>query len=200
MENIFNLYYDNKNFSKKYKTKVKQKEEKYIDNLQTLNKLKIFDKKYIQNIFTDNNTILRCYSNAYYWIINKEQNIQLRNIGFYSISQNDVLIYIKELIINWCLNKKNIETYNNFNNSIDINDFIIKITEDTNYLNCIDCLRILNIINGIPIIIYKNDDIDIIIDSNKLYKKDEIKFNNKNSIHIQIIDKTKNIVNVIYYD
>ena len=226
-ENPFITYYKSENLMPKYesnltyKSKIREKEYQQIKELQDNNKLRSLKDKYIQNIIPENNSILRAYVNGLNWIINSQQDVNIKNLGFYSLKQDKTLSYIKSLIIEWCLDYGNKDVIKNilekYSYKVDshslINDYVIDITKNANNLDEKIYLLILNHINHIPIIVYDlSDEIKYIINNNiitddsindklsstQFYK--DIKNNKINLskiIHIKI--ESVNNVYVIYY-
>jgi hypothetical protein len=173
-----------------------------IDNNEIINlhPLKELKNLYIQPIIHNNLTIYRSYVNAYYWLKNAFYDLDNRNLGFYSIIQTDLANYFKSLVIDWLTNIKNkdeiekelVKYMNIKKTSKDIiADFTTKISHDTQLVtNCIVELYIINKIQGIPIIVYnEEDEIIYIYDNGLIY--------NKNNKSTDITNKYKNKSNYI---
>ena len=58
-----------------------------------------------KRIINNDNTIIRAYTNCYYWLLVPYQTIENRNLGYYSILQTDIANYLKGIIIDWILTK-----------------------------------------------------------------------------------------------
>jgi hypothetical protein len=195
------------------------------DNLQQQNPLKDYGKKLIQHIIQNNNTLLRAYTNAFYWIKNEFTQIENRNLGYYGQRQTEMMSYIKSIIIDWLLDKKNEDDANEligeyFDNDT-ISNYITKLATLTVFPNSeFVNFVVLNKIHKIPIIIHVNDDVMYIYDSkllkNRVYDikkqkktetKDEIltKYTeNKDAINLQIDTQESGNegqveVSVVYY-
>ena len=138
-------------------------------NYQQLNQeFPLMDMKeyYLQKIIMNNLSIFRSYVNGHYWIKNKYNEPEIKNLGYYSPLQTELANYFRGLIIEWLKNSKNeskitdLLKYMNLKKSKNINDYLIKIGSSTSYTtNCIIELSVLSYINDIPIIIY--DDLNI---------------------------------------
>ena len=63
--------------------------------------------QYIQEIINNNDTILRAYSNCYYWINNSLYSKESRNLGYNSTLQTQIVYIIKAKIIDFIQNNKN---------------------------------------------------------------------------------------------
>lgn len=198
--NPFITYYNELNDVKQEYVKNKKDNKKQQKIYDTQEKFKeiIFNDKIKQEIYKDNNTILRAYCNSLNWLYNKDEDNYTRNIKYYSIKQNEILKYIKSKIVNYVVDKKNkIDDIIN-----DDYDFIINLMSDTNKIkdNVYDYLLILSKIIDIPIIIYDQfEKIDFIITDGKKITSDNLndfKVNKKKSINIQI---SKDIIYSIYY-
>jgi hypothetical protein len=156
---------------------------------------------YIQNIIEGNLTIFRAYVNGYYWIQNKYNDNESKNLGYYSPLQSDLANYFRSLVIEWLQHTKNKETIKNElfkymqikkSSKNPIDEFIIKIAQDIPTLtNCIVELFVLSKINLIPIVIYDDD-------NNVKYIFDEgIKYNINENTNKTIINKYKSRKDVI---
>jgi len=198
--NPFITYYNELNDVKQEYVKNKKDNKKQQKIYDTQEKFKeiVFNDKIKQEIFKDNNTILRAYCNSLNWLYNKDEDNYTRNIKYFSLKQNEILKYIKSKIVNFIIDKQN-KINDVINNDY---DFIINLMGDTNKIkdNVFDYLIILSLIIDIPIIIYNQfEKIDFIISNGKKFNKDNLtnlKFNKKSSINIQI---SKDIVYSIYY-
>ena len=195
-------------------------------NYQQLNQeFQITDMKeyYLQRVIQNNLTIFRAYVNGYYWLKNKYNDIDSKNLGYYSPLQTELANYFRGTVIEWIENKKNktkldiITKYMNLKKSKLPNDYAIKLGENPSFrTNTIPELYILSIINDIPIVIY--DDLNnpiYVYDNGILYnkmddnynKKDIQKYTNKENRHkyinIKFVYITNNeipdFIETIYY-
>lgn len=154
--------------------------------------IKDFGNRYIQTIIPDNNSILRAYANGFNWLDNKYQDMYIRNMGYYSKKQTDIMVYLKSMIIDWALDQKNDEKFNKlltkYSGDTSEYTYITKLSAGvTTYSNGLIELSILNQINHIPIVIYESDMINVAIDDKMIVdEKDLEKYESNNSaINIQ---------------
>jgi hypothetical protein len=135
---------------------------------------------YLQKVIEKNLTIYRAYVNGYYWIKNMYNDIESKNLGYYSPLQTDLANYFRGLIIEWLKSTKNkpiiheklVKYMNIKRTSKDhVHDFIIKMAKDIPTLtNCIVELYVLSKINSIPIVVYNDDNnVKYIFDDGLLY-------------------------------
>ncbi|ARF11092.1 hypothetical protein Hokovirus_4_66 [Hokovirus HKV1] len=133
----------------------------------------------IQKILENNNTILRAYSNGYYWVKNSLYNLKAKNLGYYSDIQTDMVYYFRSSIINWLNNYNNFEDittnlYDHINKNITgtefpknptdkkiikkiIIKFISMLSNETNSnTNCVVEYYVLSKIYDIPIIVWND--------------------------------------------
>lgn len=128
---------------------------------------------YVQKIIEKNLTMFRSYVNGYYWLRNKYNDIDVRNLGYYSILQTDLANYFRSLVIDWLndpSNKKYIKKemwqYLEIKRSSKdpVADFIIKLATDIPVMtNCVIELHVLSKINRIPIVVYNDQNVPIYI-------------------------------------
>jgi hypothetical protein len=183
------------------------------DKINTDNPLKEVTKYYMQNIIENNITILRAYTNCYYWINKKFIDIIDRNLGYYNNTQTDMALYFRGMIIDWLQNKENRTELLNFINSLGsvntlniekfIIDYIIKMESLDYATNGILESFILNTLHDIPIVIFDDNDLPILyFNKKKLYLKKEINENvigNPNYINLKFSFYTlKNIPDKVY--
>ncbi len=158
-------------------------------NNDDLHILKSFNNKYLQDIKSDKDGLLRAYANGMNWIINNKQIIYNKNLGYTSLKQEKIVNYIKSIIVDYLVEQthnKNSE-YKNIN----INDIIVNIVNDSNTITDYKfVLDILYNINKIDIVLYNEYDI-IIYKSNKNVKP------GKDTINIKVNEG--NNYYVIYY-
>jgi len=185
---------------------IANKEE--IDKLNQSNPLRDFGNKYIQIIIENNNTLLRAYANGYYWLENQYIDINSRNIGYYSKTQTDIMVYLKSLIIDWLLDRQNYEIANKLlkkhTKETDINSYIIKLASNVSYATNGNLeLSVLNLIRKIPIVIYEGDAIIKVFDNELIVDKFDKYEKQKKMINIQFEDlddkQIPSIIGVIYY-
>jgi hypothetical protein len=148
---------------------------KYDDLLQE-HPLKNYGDRLIQTIFPENNTLLRAYATGYNWIENMYQNINIRNLGYYSQKQTDIMVYLKSLIIDWMLDQQNKKEIDDMLSKYNIGDnvytYITKLA--SNALSSASCdieIIILNKIQKIPIVIYDDNEIVKVFDEQILSSK-----------------------------
>ena len=134
---------------------------------------------YYQEIY-NSDIIIRAYTNIFYWHINTFAINSIRNLGYYSVLQNQILNYFKSLIYTWITDDNNIKNlYEDIKNiNIPINNFVdvFKNKLENIYYNNINIniiiLYILNKYHNIPILIYDLYDTIIYIIDNKLISLD----------------------------
>jgi hypothetical protein len=158
--------------------------------IKIMNKLQIEDNNnypliHIGNVYYQEvynyDTIIRAYTNAFFWHMNTFAVNSVRNLGYYSILQNQILNYFKSLIYTWIIHEQNINNlYTDIDNiNIPINKFVDifknKLEYKDNNSIYIIILYILNKYHNIPILIYDQYDTIIHIIDRKL-----IPLNNKN--------------------
>ena len=62
---------------------------------------------FVQKVIDKNLTIFRSYVNGYYWLKNKYNDVDSRNLGYYSPLQTDLSNYFRSLVIDWLNDSKN---------------------------------------------------------------------------------------------
>ena len=129
--------------------------------------------------------IIRAYTNSYYWLKNKLALINIRNLGYLSPLQSNIVNYFKSLIFDWIKD-------NNINDIIKVDDDYIDRLENPNkiYLQGIIELYILNQYHKIPILIYDQYDSIIIMINNGIY------YNNFKEDFDEVIKIKYNIINI----
>lgn len=155
---------------------------------------------YLQKIIINNISLFRAYVNGYYWIKNKYNDPEVKNLGYYSPLQTELSNYFRGSVIEWLKNKKNqskikeIEKYININKKNTIDDYIIKLGSSTSFVtNCIIEFIILSHINTYPIIVYNELNIPLYIFDKGLQYDSRI---NKESNVKNYIDKRKECINL----
>lgn len=203
----------------------KRKQKNLIEtNYQQLNAdfpLINIKEYYLQKIIPQNLTIFRAYVNGFYWVKNKLNDIETRNLGYYSPLQTELTNYFKGLVIEWLKNKKNEKEVNKLieymylKGNSTILDYIIKLGRTSGSTsNCIVELAALSHINDY-IIIVVNDinqplyifDGGIKYDYTKNLNQDISKYLDKktrnNKINVRLSYSTNNIIpdiiEVLYY-
>lgn len=185
-----------------------------VDNTEVSkeNPIKDYGKYYVQTIIPNNNSILRAYANCFHWNENQYQDKYIRNLGYYSEKQTDIMVYLKSLIIDWSQDKNNTETLDKllmeYSDANSIYQFVTKLAANTTQTsNGIIELFILNKIHNVPIVIHENDMVVKVFDEN-IITKNLTKYEDlKNAINIQFIysnetpmaNKTPLSIDVIYY-
>ena len=157
-------------------------QEEVIDDTYALKK---FKSNYMQTIKSDKDGIIRAYANGMNWIINNKQAIENRNLGYSSLKQEKITNYLKSKIVDYLIEyNKNDETKKTTKN---IQDFIIKLINDTNTVEDKKVLEILYKIHKIPIILYDEF-------NNEVYKAGD-----KDKDKTIIIKYSNNTYSSIYY-
>jgi hypothetical protein len=170
-------------------------------NYQQLNQeFQLTDMKdyYLQRIIQNNLTIFRAYVNGYYWINNKYNDPETKNIGYYSPLQTEISNYFRGSVIEWIQNKKNssklndIIPYMKLKKDKNPETYAIKIGDNPSFrTNTVPELYILSLINNIPIIVYNDLNIPIFIyDSGLKYEKDNDKYKMSENDINKYINKT----------
>jgi hypothetical protein len=148
-------------------------------------------------------TIIRGYTNVFFWHMNTFAIDSIRNLGYYSVLQNQILNFFKSLIYSWIINEQNINIlYKDIIKiNIPINNFVEifknKLENRDNTSIYIIILYILNKYHNIPILIYDQYETIIYIIDNKLISlnnKDKYKQNECLNIKILI-----NKIIIIYF-
>lgn len=173
--------------------------------------LQYYGDIYIQKIISNNNTIYRAISNNYYWLKNKLYNINLRNLGHFSIIQTNLSNYFKSIVIDWLSNDKNFDYLMQTNLNKYIPNFGHKyltkykidmlISSDIQSEYLIE-LVVLNKLLNFPIAIYNNYNIVKYVIKNKhIYEKLEEDFTEFINIKYNYFygNKYPSIIEVIYY-
>lgn len=155
---------------------------------------------YLQKIIVNNVSIFRAYVNGYYWIKNKYNDPEVKNLGYYSPLQTELSNYFRGSIIEWLKNKKNqskikeIEKYMNLKKKNTIDDYIIKLGSSASFVtNCISELIILSHINTYPIIVYNELNIPLYVFDKGLQYDSKV---NKESEIKNYIEKRKECINL----
>ena len=157
---------------------------KSIDDENLENPIQKVGNLYIQNVIPNNNTLIRAFSNSYYWINNKLYDNNFRNLGYYSNLQTDLSNYFRGEIIKFMLDgvnkiyiNKNILPYIE-----NINNYINTLSSKNNmYMNGLVEFSILSYKYKITmhIIDNYNNSIYILKNGNILYHKTIKKYNKK---------------------
>ena len=172
-------YVFKKLFGNLFKTN-ENSEEKEI----TQHFIKDIKTAYVQNIILLNLSIIRAYTNGYYWIKHSMYDIESRNLGYYSDYQTEFINIFRSLIIDWLNDINNLKilaklsekekgllmnniVYNTDNDNIFIiNNYIVELMEKTTENNFgLFELYILNQIHKVPITISMNDFVSFSIDN-----------------------------------
>lgn len=195
---VLNDLFGKKTVGKRFNKEV---DESLSIQLNTENPMIDRGEYYTQTIIDNNMSILRAYSNGYYWLLSQYNDEDTRNIGYYSNSQTQLSNQFRSMIIEWLINDDNhtnifdkllkyFEIHSNINDAI--NDFIIKLMHDIHMMsNGVIELHVLSIVNKIPIVVYDSyGDIRYVFDEGIIY--DRLYDKNKN------MDKYKNIKTCIH--
>jgi len=200
-----------------------------IQILQSENPLKDIKDAYSQLIIPNNYSIIRAYINGYYWFKHKLYNIYIRNLGYYSDLQNDIVNLFRSLIIDWLNIPDNIkllielpksskeilknpivyidlDSISSSSGKIIINKYIVKLMQKNLEDNFgFFELFIFNNIHKIPIVVLFNGIPKYFINNDiKLINSDNNKkyLNTSNiciSIDFNLNNKNANIIEAIYY-
>jgi len=95
-----------------------RKNEIDYHQLELENPLKDIKDAYTQVIIPYNNSILRAYANGYYWNKHILYEANIRNLGYYSNLQNELINMFKAIIIDWLNLPSNIYFLYNLDESI----------------------------------------------------------------------------------
>ncbi len=160
------------------KRRLLKTQEVNLEQMKINNPMNDMGEYFSQLIIENNLSILRAYSNGYFWDKLKYYDLESRNLGYYSTLQTNLANYFRSVIIDWLVDKKNnryiedLEPYFDLPKEKDIvKEFILKMTRDiTTNTNGVVEYYILNRIYNIPIILYDdNNSIIYIIDNGILY-------------------------------
>ena len=155
---------------------------------------------YLQRLIQNNMTIFRAYVNGFYWIKNEYNDVEAKNLGYYSQIQTELASHFKASVVDFLLNEKNkkfiedeLSTHMNYKTKT----YITKILSDNATItDCFVELYILNkITKTIPIVIYNSDNHVIFIfdNGNIVNIKDEEKYkSNPKCINIRFTYYTNN--------
>ena len=203
---------------------IPKKYEIDIQTLQLENPLKDIKDAYLQTIIPYNYSILRAYVNCYYWYKHTLYTFDVRNLGYYSDIQNELINLFRSLIIDWLNISENIEFLISLDNDTKeiLNNPITDVNLDLNYLLIVNKyiiklmenniednfgfmeLFILQNIHNIPIIIIVNGNPKYIFDKKqvKQINKGDKYLNSSNiCISLDINDNSKYplLTESIYY-
>lgn len=174
----------------------------------------VIGNKYIQEIIPNNNSVLRSYSNSYYWILNPLYDINCRNLGYFNEFQSIITNILKVNIINFIqkalinIGDKDVIDYihKNFYNENLFNSYLLKFRKNIYNTTGITELYILSHLINIPIVVYDdNYNIKYIfmqgfieVNSNNIKKFTKTE-NRQNTIFLQFsCEKDNQIPNKIY--
>ena len=148
-------------------------------------------------------TIIRAYTNVFFWHMNTFAINSIRNLGYYSVLQNQILNFFKSLIYSWIINEQNINLlYKDIINiNIPINNFVEifknKLENRDNTSIYIIILYILNKYHNIPILIYDEyETITYIIDNKLISLNNKDKYKQNECLNIKILI---NKIIIIYF-
>lgn len=121
---------------------------------------------YVQKVIENNLSLFRSYVNGYYWLKNKYNDVDSRNLGYYSPLQTDLSNYFRSLVVDWLNDTKNnrfirkeMTQYLDIKKSSKnaIKDFIIKLAKDISVItNSVIELHVLSKVNRAPIVVYND--------------------------------------------
>lgn len=119
---------------------------------------------YTQRVLENNLSLFRAYVNGYFWLRKKYNDVDGRNIGYYSPPQTDLSHYYRSMVIDWLKDTQNEKTIQKHlvefmdvkkNTKNPTNSFILKLAKDIHVLsNGIVELYVLSKLNKIPIVVY----------------------------------------------
>lgn len=101
--------YDPKDEGDKYNMisyKMRRQQAK-IDEIVEKNKPKKINNFVYQNVFNQNDTILRAYVNCLNWLVNINSNDKNKNLGYYNTEQDKIINFIKSKVIDHLLTNNN---------------------------------------------------------------------------------------------
>ncbi len=203
-----------------------RKSEIDLQALLLENPLKDIKDAFTQNIIPYNYSILRGYTNGYYWMKHELYTPDTRNLGYYSDLQNEMVNLFRSIIIDWLNIPDNINFLTNLDEKTKsiLNNPIVNLTKESNKILTINTyivklmnnniesnlglfeLFILQQIHSIPIVILVNSIVKYFIsDSIKELssKSSENKYNKAKyiCINLDIPEKTQypNIIESIYW-
>ena len=202
-----------------------KKTEFDLQSLLLENPIKDIKDAYVQNIIPMNYSIIRAYTNGYYWIKHEMYTTDTRNLGFYSELQNEMINLFRSILIDWLnvpdnidflldLDDKTKSIINNpilfmnkdSNKRLVINNYIVKLMDNNIEPNLgLFELFILKQIHDIPVIMMINGNLKYfinnsvkIIDDNASDKYNKSKYI---TINLDIADKSNypSIIEIIYW-
>jgi hypothetical protein len=159
-----------------------------------------FKDKIIQ-LVDFNDGIYRAISNNFYWLENKLFDNDIRNLGYYSNLQTNIMNYIKSILIDYLRRESNrlelIEYFNSLNINVkkDVLDYKEKLIKNLQLSDeyMIELLIINKILN-IPIVIYNDyENIIAIYDGDVKYQQ---KYNIGNDKIIERYKEKKDNINI----
>ena len=108
-----------------------------IQSIILKNPIKDIKNAYLQNIILFNYSIIRAYVNGYYWYKHKLYTIDIRNLGYYSEIQNELVNLLRASIVDWLNVPDNIILLTNLQDSVKkiLANPIVNINFDNNALN-----------------------------------------------------------------
>lgn len=218
--NNVNIHFDdifesifNKNLPILNRKKNKMFNKKNNKNNEPLKELK---NMFIQNVNEQSYSIIRAYSNCFYWITHPLYDNTIKNLGFMSETQTELVNLFISQIIDWLniesnilflLHLSNLEKeilQNSICNILNynekqfiINEYIVKIINNNTYIFEI---FVLSIIHEMNVVILLNNEQKYYISKGSIAECEDISVLNKNNICINItmINNIK-YFNSIYY-
>jgi hypothetical protein len=138
------------------KTNLIHNQDANIEQLNIENPLQDISSFYLQPIVKENLSIIRAYSNAYYWNKLKFYDLESRNLGYFSILQTNIANYFRSLIVDEILKDLKDKDKSNSNNNNKIIFNLMKDENPANNNNGFLVLSTLNKINKLPIVVYSD--------------------------------------------
>ena len=175
---------------------------------------------YLQRLIQNNMTIFRAYANGFYWIKNEYNDVDAKNLGYYSQIQTELASHFKASVVDFLLNDKNKkfidDELSSHITSSKIKTYITKILSDNATItDTFVELYVLNkITKSIPIVIYNSDNNILFIFDNgnivNIDNQEKYKFNSKcinirftyftNNFKPGILTETPSIIEVLYFN
>lgn len=88
------------------------KRDRDTNQLNIDNPLREFVGFYYQNIYRDNLSIFRTFTNCYYWLKNPYYEIEYRNLGYFSTTQTELSNQYHGIVIDWLTDENNAKKLN----------------------------------------------------------------------------------------
>ena len=202
---VMNDFFGNDNVSVKIgrrkTTKVSEVNYQQLNADHPLADMKTF---YVQSIIENNLTLFRAYVNCYYWLQNKYSDMNVKNLGYYSLLQTDLANYFRSLMIDWLndpqhaeLVKNDMDKYFEKKSHDTVGEFIIRLIKNVPIMtNCVVELYVLSKINNTPIVVYNDFSVPIYIFDNGLLYDSFITKTLPSHLNKYVSVENKNIINL----